>query len=173
MPLHTYAYSCGCRRYLQGRECDCVLNELLRINDPYAFRPDQVGYLPFNTPVPHRRRLTQTVSAPPLRRNGYHPSTQHRPHYIMSPPTTTRSFRNSPPFASRSRPSNSNDCRPPDYGEIRSFYNNPYASCGTHDRSYCLHYNCPEHLARQSFSQPYLSTRSEGRAVRQREQRRW
>ena len=48
MPLHTYHYACGCRRYIQGRECSCFLNELLSINNPVAFSASQANYLPFN-----------------------------------------------------------------------------------------------------------------------------
>jgi hypothetical protein len=48
MPLNTYAYACGCRRYLQGRVCSCFLNELLNINNPIAFSASQANYLPFN-----------------------------------------------------------------------------------------------------------------------------
>lgn len=48
MPLHTYTYACGCRRYIQGRECECFLNELLNINSPSAFVNSQANYLPFN-----------------------------------------------------------------------------------------------------------------------------
>lgn len=48
MPLHTYTYACGCRRHIQGRECECFLNELLNINSPSAFVTPQASYLPFN-----------------------------------------------------------------------------------------------------------------------------
>jgi len=48
MPLNTYSYACGCRRYIQGRECTCFLNELLAINSPAAFSGPQANYLPFN-----------------------------------------------------------------------------------------------------------------------------
>lgn len=48
MPLHTYAYACGCRRHVQGRQCECFLNEILSINDPSAFAASKANYLPFN-----------------------------------------------------------------------------------------------------------------------------
>lgn len=48
MPLHTYTYACGCRRHIQGRQCECFLAQLLGINNPAAFTSLQANYLPFN-----------------------------------------------------------------------------------------------------------------------------
>ena len=62
MPLHTYSYACGCRRYIQGRECDCFLKELLSINSPAAFSGPQANYLPFNMENSYPRLNTSSSS---------------------------------------------------------------------------------------------------------------
>lgn len=63
MPLHTYSYACGCRRYIQGRECDCFLKELLSINSPAAFSGPQANYLPFNMENSYPRLLNPSSSS--------------------------------------------------------------------------------------------------------------
>lgn len=64
MPLHTYSYACGCRRYIQGRECDCFLKELLSINSPAAFSGPQANYLPFNMENSYPRLNSSSSSRP-------------------------------------------------------------------------------------------------------------
>lgn len=48
MPLHTYIYTCGHIRYVQGRECSCFYEQLMRINERNAFLGHSSRYLPFD-----------------------------------------------------------------------------------------------------------------------------
>lgn len=49
MPLHTYIYACGHRRHVQGRECSCFYDQVLRINNRIPSTNLKVRYyLPFD-----------------------------------------------------------------------------------------------------------------------------
>ena len=74
MPLHTYAYGCGCRRYIQGRECTCFLNEMLAINSPVAFSGSQANYLPFNMESSYPRLSSSSKSHGSSSSNSYTPN---------------------------------------------------------------------------------------------------
>jgi hypothetical protein len=123
MPLHTYAYTCGCRRYIQGRECDCFLKELLSINSPAAFSGPQANYLPFNMENSYPR-LTSSSSKP----HGL--SSQHRL-YTSNPKLGPSS--SSKPHGSSSSPHH-------------LYTPNAYSSCRRHDRKYRSGYDCPDHI---------------------------
>jgi len=86
MPLHTYAYACGCRRYIQGRQCDCFLKELLSINSPAAFSGPQANYLPFNMENSYPRLISSSSSSKP---HGSSPSSSHHYHRLYSPNSYT------------------------------------------------------------------------------------
>ena len=85
MPLHTYSYACGCRRYIQGRECDCFLKELLSINSPAAFSGPQANYLPFNMENSYPR-LSSTSSS---KSQGSKSSSASHHHHHLSPDAHT------------------------------------------------------------------------------------
>ncbi|KAK4626406.1 hypothetical protein CLAFUW4_04963 [Fulvia fulva] len=48
MPLTTYHYTCGHTRHVQGRECSCIYDQLLRINERRTFYDPDIRYVPFN-----------------------------------------------------------------------------------------------------------------------------
>jgi hypothetical protein len=134
MPLHTYAYACGCRRYIQGRECDCFLKELLSINSPAAFSGPQAKYLPFNTENSYPRMHSSSSSSKP---RGL--SSSASPHHHLNSSSSSK------PHGSLSSSSHHyNQLFSPD-----SYTPNAYSSCRRHDRKYRSRYDCPDHVHRR------------------------
>jgi hypothetical protein len=123
MPLHTYSYACGCRRYIQGRECDCFLKELLSINSPAAFSGPQANYLPFNmeTLYPRLGASSSSSSKP----HGSSSSSSHR--HVYTP----------------------NAYSPGAHATNNAHGPNAYSSCRRHDRKYRSRYDCPDHVCRR------------------------
>jgi hypothetical protein len=121
MPLHTYSYACGCRRYIQGRECDCFLKELLAINSPAAFSGAQANYLPFNMETLYPRLGTSTSSSS-SKPHGSSSSSSHRHLYAHSPSA---------------------------HATNNAYTPNAYTSCRRHDRKYRSRYDCPDHVVRR------------------------
>lgn len=132
MPLHTYTYACGCRRYLQGKECLCYLNELLRINDPMYFDGPQANCLPFN---PYNFGFSSQRSS---RQSTPEPA-NHRPTSIEASHSNDRDRRRSTATAGGRG-----------YGSYGSWVQEPWTSCWKHDRRYKVKYDCPDHVARRA-----------------------
>jgi hypothetical protein len=129
MPLHTYSYACGCRRYIQGRECDCFLKELLSINSPAAFSGPQANYLPFNMENSYPRLNSSSPSKP-------RGSSSSSPHHLLNSSSSSR------PFGSSSSSPHLH----------HSYSTNAYSSCRRHDRKYRSKYDCPDHVYRRQKS---------------------
>jgi hypothetical protein len=135
MPLHTYAYACGCRRYIQGRECDCFLKELLSVNSPAAFSGPQAKYLPFNMENSYPR-LSSSSSKP----RGSSPSSPNHHHLNSS----------SKPHGSSSSSSHyHHQLYSPNSYMPNAYTPNVYSSCRRHDRKYRSRYDCPDHVHRR------------------------
>lgn len=132
MPLHTYTYACGCHRYLQGKECLCYLNELLRINDPMSFEGPEANYLPFNT------------------YNFYFSSRQSSRQSTPEPTSHRRSSTEASRPSDRERRRSNVTAGGRGHGAYGGWERDPWTSCWKHDRRYRVKYECPDHVARRA-----------------------